>query len=346
MGHLDGSIAIASHNIRFDRQFLQAEFVRIGHQFPDCHCLCTMELAGGGSLARCCDDYGICIDGSAHYALADARAAALLLSCILQDSPRLRAELLAMQTIQWPPLSKSTCMPVTRADSMRRRKAPPSYLQQLALRLEQFADSEAEDGAALEYLALLGRVLEDRHVEDTEGDALTETAIRWGLSMQCVRELHEKYLERLVSAAWVDGVVTDAERRDLALVTRLLGIDEKALDAAIKDGNQSRAETSGSAAAQDANGSMIGKRVCFTGELQCKHQGTLLSREEAEALARTAGMEVVDSVTKKLDVLVVADPLTQSGKAKKARKYGIRILHEPVFWSAINVDAPLSPHPT
>jgi DNA polymerase-3 subunit epsilon len=43
-------------------------------------------------------------------------------------------------------------------------------------------------------------------------------------------------------------------------------------------------------------------------------------------------------VTKKLDLLVVADPDTQSGKAQKARKYGIRIMHEPVFWKAIGVE--------
>ena len=45
----------------------------------------------------------------------------------------------------------------------------------------------------------------------------------------------------------------------------------------------------------------------------------------------------MDCVTKKLDLLVLADPHSQSGKAKKARQYGIRILHEPVFWKAIGV---------
>jgi DNA polymerase III subunit epsilon len=41
-----------------------------------------------------------------------------------------------------------------------------------------------------------------------------------------------------------------------------------------------------------------------------------------------------------LDLLVVADPDSMSGKAKKAREYGIRIVAEPVFWSmmGVNVD--------
>ena len=63
------------------------------------------------------------------------------------------------------------------------------------------------------------------------------------------------------------------------------------------------------------------------------------TREIAEQLAIRAGFQVATTVTKKLDILVVADPDTQSGKAKKARLYGIRVVHEPVFWSAIGIDA-------
>jgi DNA polymerase-3 subunit epsilon len=57
----------------------------------------------------------------------------------------------------------------------------------------------------------------------------------------------------------------------------------------------------------------------------------------AEQLAEDKGFRVLSSVTKKLDLLVVADPKTQSTKAKKARQYGIRIVHEPVFWRSLGV---------
>jgi NAD-dependent DNA ligase len=40
-------------------------------------------------------------------------------------------------------------------------------------------------------------------------------------------------------------------------------------------------------------------------------------------------------VTKGLDLLVVADPATQSSKAKKAREYGTRIMAEAAFWTAL-----------
>ena len=65
--------------------------------------------------------------------------------------------------------------------------------------------------------------------------------------------------------------------------------------------------------------------------------GDTISREQAEALAANAGLVVAKSVTKKLDLLVVADPQTLSGKAKKAREYGTRIMAEMAFWKAIGV---------
>jgi DNA polymerase-3 subunit epsilon len=48
-------------------------------------------------------------------------------------------------------------------------------------------------------------------------------------------------------------------------------------------------------------------------------------------------LHVQDAVTKKLDLLVVADPESLSGKARKARDYGTRILVERSFWQDIGV---------
>jgi len=81
--------------------------------------------------------------------------------------------------------------------------------------------------------------------------------------------------------------------------------------------------------------------VCFTGELlgrlQGRLQGERVTREVAEQLATESGLEVRASVTKRLDLLVVADPETQSIKARKAREYGVRIMAERVFWKALGV---------
>jgi DNA polymerase-3 subunit epsilon len=145
-----------------------------------------------------------------------------------------------------------------------------------------------------------------------------------------VRKLHSDYVATLVALARRDGVVTDRERADLALVAEALGIPgiEELLDRPLDVGIGSPTETSG----------LAGKSVCFTGTLTCHHEGALVTRDLAQELAEAAGMFVAPRVTKKLDMLVVADPDSLSGKAKQARKYGIRIVAEAAFWSMIGVE--------
>jgi DNA polymerase-3 subunit epsilon len=81
----------------------------------------------------------------------------------------------------------------------------------------------------------------------------------------------------------------------------------------------------------------IGKSVCFTGQLNCHLNGSLISRDIAHAIAIENGMVVKKGVTKSLDMLVLADPNSQSGKAMKAREYGIKLLAETVFWRELGV---------
>jgi DNA polymerase-3 subunit epsilon len=335
---LSGTVAIAAHNVRFDRQFLESEFSRLECQLPDCFSICTMELAGGGKLTDCCRDYGISREGESHDALADARAAARLLTCLLSDQPRMVEKLRQLTPIQWPTIFNMGMQPVTREESRRRQIELPTYLQRLLGRMHDYALPFATDGAVIAYGAVLDRLLEDRHVDDSEADALVETAARWGMSRDQIELAHRDYLNQLAIAAVADGIVTDAERRDLKLVARLLGQGKRNMDEILSEAAAKVSETQRDPAPAPASeSSLLGMRVCFTGELQCQHGGQMVSRELAEELATKAGLVVMDAVTKKLDLLVLADPQSQSGKAKKARRFGIRIMHEPVFWKAIGV---------
>jgi len=81
-----------------------------------------------------------------------------------------------------------------------------------------------------------------------------------------------------------------------------------------------------------------GKSVCFTGEMQCKICGERASRSFAEKKAHEKGMILKKGVSKKLDMLVTADPESMSGKAKKARQLGVRVIAEPVFWRMIGME--------
>ena len=335
---LKGTVAIASHNVRFDRQFLEGEFVRLKSDLPDFHTLCTMQLAGGGNLSDCCRHHGITFEGNTHDALNDARAAARLLISLLADEPAVVQHLQQCQPIQWPNFLPSAKKPMTRSQSRTHQAALPTYLQRLFERKDNGSLSTVDEGTGIAYGALLDRVLEDRRVEESEVDALIEMAQKWGLSGEEIQHLHRNYLDQLAVAAWADGVVTEAERRDLQMVAHLLGQENRSLDQVLAEAkSQSADATLKRSAPRTDKDDLSGKRVCFTGELQCLLDGQPLTRENAEVLAKGAGLSVLSTVTKKLDLLILADPHSQSGKAKKAREYGVRIMHEPVFWNAIGV---------
>lgn len=338
---LDGCSVLAGHNIRFDRSFLASEFERLGHPLPDSPTLCTMQLAGGGSLTRACMDYAIAFNGEAHAAWHDAYATAQLLAALLKDAPHLLSQVSGSPPIAWPNIPKSPVRLLTRNDARKCQAEPPTYLQKLLSRRLPELPSDDQDSATLAYIALLDRVLEDRHVDDAEGQALFEIATRWSIPGKQIQRIHWNYLLSLGAAALADGVVTDAERRDLNQVALLLGIDSQAIDEILESAYQKLSDDqTRSLLPIVARGldEFAGKQVCFTGECLCRLKGEAISRGMAAELATSRGMIVTESVTKKLDVLVVADPLTQSGKAKKARQYGIRIMHEPVFWRALGLE--------
>ena len=65
--------------------------------------------------------------------------------------------------------------------------------------------------------------------------------------------------------------------------------------------------------------------ICFTGTLET------MGRKEAQKLAESVGFEVKGGVTKGLTYLVIADPNSQSSKARKARELGTKLLSEKEF---------------
>jgi len=338
---LNGCVALAGHNVRFDYSFLSVEFGRLGHAIPECPTLCTMQLAGGGTLTSCCDDYGIVFQGNKHAALYDARAAAKLLAALLRDAPREASKIRKLSPIAWPAIPKFGIGLLTRDQSRTRQAEPPTYIQKLFTKAENNLIPKTDDSVTLAYTALLDRCLEDRHIDDNEANSLLEIATRWGITGNHVREIHQKYLLQLAEVALADGILSDSERRDLHKVAYLLGLSDNDLDEILEKTSKILSQLSVLVQPQLNRNSaeqQFATRVCFTGEFQCRHQGKLITREMATALATRQGMTVVESVTRSVDLLVVADPETQSGKAKKARKYGIRIMHELVFWKILGIE--------
>ena len=78
---------------------------------------------------------------------------------------------------------------------------------------------------------------------------------------------------------------------------------------------------------------LAGKVICFTGfsrAIDC--DGMSLKRGDLEALVCRAGLSVQSHVSRSMDILVAADKNSLSGKARKARQYGILIMEEVCFW--------------
>jgi DNA polymerase-3 subunit epsilon len=326
----DDALIYAGHNVLFDFDFLQSEFLRCNVRLPDLPLACTMRLSGGGRLSSCCETHGVSPPIEAHSAIEDARATALL----FVELYRQRRVGMDFRRTSWPKIPRTGIQPVTRTE-VRSRPKTNQYLQRLAeLSRENFA--EVKDAESLAYLTLLERVLEDRRIDPAEGDALIETANRWGLSLQQVESLHAEFLRRLGAVALIDGVISDSERRDIHQVAALLGRSSAEVDAVL---NQAEAQvTSIAQTVRSCASDMEGKSVCFTGELLATLNGQRIDRTKAQMMAVRAGLKILTGVTKKLDILVVADPNTQSGKAKKAREFGIRIIADSVFWKAIGVE--------
>ncbi len=327
---------VVGHNVTFDLRFVEAEFARLGFHVRRPPYFDTMSAAlrlGAPSrrLEEACDLFGIPL-AEAHSALADAQAtAALFARCAEHVGPSEVQSLVRWaddyDPACWPtlPVRKPAC-PRSHAAS---RRAEGSFLASLVRDLP-VADTDSGDWQA--YYALLDRALEDRRVSAEEVAALKEVACESHLTVDDVKAANETYLRTLIATALHDRFLSDSERRDIDEVARLLGL-EGVLPQLI-----SEAEAGAKPPAIDVQvPELRGRTVCFTGAMCASIGGERPTRERATEIAQDHRMIVVKGVTKKLDYLVLADPDSLSGKAKKAREYGTRLLAETVFWNWMGV---------
>jgi DNA polymerase III subunit epsilon len=254
------------------------------------------------------------LDGH-HDALIDARAAAHLLRHYLQlahpHSPW-QSELHAAATATWPTPHDTGISWVQRGVSAEREH---HFLARILDRLPHATHPAQADS----YLALLDQVLLDHHISTAEADALVELSGTLGLSRTDLDRLHRDYLGAIAHAALADGIVTAAERHEIELVADLLHLPPTAVDDAL----------TGTRATHDAERPtrfqpQPGDLVVFTGEMDG-------GREAWEERARQASYLPHPTVTKKVRLVIAADPDTLSGKARKARAYGIPIVTPDAF---------------
>lgn len=336
---LAGRVFVA-HNAQFDLRFIGAELERLDI-ISTTEAMCTLHMAAAaglpGRLVDCCAAVGVTHDG-AHTAVCDARAVAAALPMLwrrgVSDEPQAFAyapdQQLSRTGRRW-----------TRVDAGS--PAPNmSFLSHLVDRLPTAAMGavDAPPGSAFAYADILDRALEDRLLSDHETEELATVASEVGLTLDNVSDIHRSYLTSLVAIALADGVLTSGEQSDLECVADLLCVDRGTLRALTEAAMPAMRHLAQRGRDVGRGNEFAGMSVCFTGASACSVDGEPLTRARSELLAAAAGVVVAPRVTKALDILVVADPNTLSGKAEKARSYGTRIIGERSFWPSlgINVD--------
>ncbi|GAB3233307.1 hypothetical protein GCM10027447_29590 [Glycomyces halotolerans] len=315
---LNGKIPVA-HNISFDGRMIRNEYRRLGIDIPslDEFGLCTMSWASHflpgvrRTLGDCCEAAGISNDRP-HEALSDVRATAELLTFYLGSTsvvPPWDGLRQIVQRLQWPALPTGVAVPVQRGQGAGAGK---DFLTRLVDHLPRVPDPPQADM----YLALLDRALVDRHVSASEADELVSLAARHGITRPAALKLHGDYLRALASVALEDGEVTEEELDDLYEVAALLSLTPDDVETALET---ALATSEAIAEAPKPFALSTGDIVVLTGSFA-------ESKQYWADRLETAGLNVAPNVTKKTALVVAADADTMSGKAAKARQYGIPVI--------------------
>lgn len=332
MWRLSGTIPVA-HNLPFDASFLDAELRRAGwapHPSYFADGLCTLRLsrryldAPVRNLQALCEALGLCIDRP-HSAGDDAEAAASLLGVYIASEPVPDFYDLPFESASFREWSYSEpsvhprCRLRGTADS-----GGAHFLEQIVDRLPSGGANE-DEGA---YLDLIDRALLDRHISVHEEFQLIRLAAELGIGRRRAEMLHEEYYCQLLASAFSDGVLTDKERADLDAVATLLAIDPAQADQLISAAMGRKEVTPSKFLGFHLE---VGDLIVLTGDMSC-------SRSSIEEQLVARGYRVHPNVTKKVKLVVAADPDSLSGKAKKARDYGISVVGESYLWDVLLAD--------
>ena len=304
---INGRVLIA-HNLSFDARMLIQESNRANTQGEIGKGFCTMVasrrmLAGSGdSLAATCAELGV-ETVKAHSALGDARMTMQIFQKLMEDEQEISPAYVEYQKGVNP-------------SRVLVREAFLSEPDDALDRIRAFTQKipfPTSDEKFVAYLLLLNMAMQDLVISKSEQSELDHWANDLGISEKELKNLHQGYLDSFIQAALRDGVITIQEREMIEMVGAALN-----LPVSIPDVPQP-------IQANEENLS-VGKRVCFTGEAS-GFSGTSIDRADLEALAAKVGLHPVRDVTKKgCDLLVAADVSSMSGKAKKAKEWGIPVI--------------------
>jgi DNA polymerase-3 subunit epsilon len=298
---LHGACFVA-HNIPFDTRMLMNEFRRVGEELVVVRGIDTY-VESGCRLSQACSIFDIDLTG-AHRARTDAWATSQLFLQLVSTCDRGApiAAPLGLPRAGWV---------LRREDLAPARITEPPLITYLAAQIPL-------DGLEVrqqQYLELVARAIADLHLDVDERATLRTFADEYHLSEAQVAQAHRRYVNELVDAAIEDEQVTDDEYDSLVRVASALGVDQVSVEARIMS---FRIEESLTVLKE-------GMEVVFTGG----HPD--YEREELLAYAASLGLVPSKGVSKTTGLVCAADAATTSGKATKARRYGIPVVSVDEF---------------
>lgn len=341
---LDNSLVVA-HNAVFDVGFLETELNRAIQLDQAINALCTLQMSRhlvpdlpGFKLPMLCNFFDIPLE-DAHSAYHDCNATkALFLELMRLYERKNGTEAFFGELYEANAFSRTSHLfqqPGEKPKVLSREEASVKAQQarsRLHEMIHRLPDNIGQQGVNVqEYVNILERALSDRIITAEESRELFEVANELGISRAQVAEIHQSYLSRLVRFYLMDGHLSRSEIGDLEKVASLLDLENK-LEWIIgleKSMLPPRSENTA--------GDCVGKSVCFTGELCSNIHGRPVSREIVQEIALSKGMIVKSGVSSKLNYLVMADPHSQSTKARRARELNIPLLSEPMFWKLLGI---------
>ena len=340
---LNNSVII-SHNKSFDLGFLKREFNRAGIELDTLNGICTLRLSKilfpelpSRKLEVICEYLDVPIE-NAHRAYDDCLATAFLfhkmyntfLENISEDE--FYNEFIIPNWFYLDFSHEGDLIEFKRDDARKQKLEVRSRMKNLLNLIPDFYKPSQYNIS--EYLNLLDQILEDRLITDEEFNEIENYANENNISSKELNNIHEEYYRRLVRFYLADKFLSEVELLDLEKVAALLQLD-KEISNTILDLEKAELKLGANTLSEESN--YGGESVCFTGQLSSSLNGQLIDKELAHSLAIEKGLIVKKQVSKKLDLLVVADPNSQSIKARKARDYGVKIIAEIVFWRNIGI---------
>jgi hypothetical protein len=196
------------------------------------------------------------------------------------------------------------------------------------------------------YKAALTEAVHDFELDGDEVDELRDLVAELGMSAAEIQSAHREFVRERLAEYLDDDELSWEEYEQLRILSRLLAIDGVWLAELVADVRPHHvaatvvridfAEPSTDDVVLDAPIS-----VCFTGPFEAMP----LTRDEVQALAVDAGMDVRSGVSAKLDVLVCRDPYAGTSKLRKAESLGTVLVDQETFLAIAGVATP-TPSPT